>query len=233
MTRRTWPILLASATGLAILLALGTWQMQRLSWKQNLIAQAESALSATPMPLDEALAKVMAGERRDYVKVKASGTFAPREPLRLLATAKGVAAWQLVQGFEQPNGAAVLVSRGKIPQGLEVPAAPVEQVEIIGLLVWHDQGRGQFDVDNNPEQNEWYWWDVVAMSNQFSATHLNPNYGVVNLLPDQPGTQGLMVELPKSNLRNNHLGYAITWFGLAAVLLVMTCLFVVQRRRAG
>jgi surfeit locus 1 family protein len=230
-TIRIWPVLIASALGLALLLALGVWQMQRLSWKQSLIAEATAALAAEPITLDAALAEVMAGKKRDYVKVKATGQYAPREPLRLLTTANGAAAWQLVQGFDQPNGAPVLVSRGKIAQNQNVPNAPTGQVDVTGLLVWHDQGRGRFDVDNNPERNEWYWWDVVAMSNQFSATHLNPNYAVLNLLPDQPGSEGLVVEQPKANLRNNHLGYAITWFGLAAVLAVMTILFVLQKRR--
>jgi surfeit locus 1 family protein len=231
MKRRIWPVLLASAIGLAILLTLGVWQVQRLAWKQNLIAEADAALSAAPVPLDEALAKVMAGEKREFVKVSARGTFAPREPLRLLTTVNGTAAWQLVHGFEQSNGAPVLVNRGKIAQGRELPPPTAEEVEVVGLLVWHDQGRGRFDVDNKPDQNEWYWWDVVAMSNQFSATHLHPNYAVLNLLPDQPGTQGLVVEQPKANLRNNHLGYAITWFGLAAVLVVMTVIFMKQRLR--
>ncbi len=70
------------------------------------------------------------------------------------------------------------------------------------------------------------------MANQFSATHLNPNYVVVNLVAASPGTEGLYVEAPKANLRNNHLGYAITWFGLAAVLVVMTGVFLIQNRHS-
>jgi surfeit locus 1 family protein len=138
-----------------------------------------------------------------------------------------------VHGFEQANGAPVLVSRGKLADGQPLPPAPTAETEVIGHLIWHDQGRGFFDVDNKPDENRWYWWDVVAMTNQFAATHLNPNYAVVHLVPGAPGTEGLVVEEVKANLRNNHLGYAITWFGLAAALLVMTAIFLYRPRHSG
>ena len=70
------------------------------------------------------------------------------------------------------------------------------------------------------------------MTNQFSATHVNPNYAVVHLVPGSPGTEGLFVEQPKANLRNNHLGYAITWFGLAAVLAMISGIFIFQNRHS-
>jgi surfeit locus 1 family protein len=226
MKPRIWPIVVATIVGLAILLTLGLWQLQRLAWKNALIARANAAIAAEPIPLDQALELFLAGKNVDYVKVKARGKFAPGDPLQLLSSANSGPAYELVQGFEQTQGAPVLVSRGKIAINQQFPKSDQTEVEIIGHLVWHDQGRGYFDVDNKPDANLWYWWDVVAMTNQFSATHLNPNYAVVHLVPGSPGTEGLTVEAPKANLRNNHLGYAITWFGLAAVLLVMAGLFI-------
>ncbi len=228
--KRTWPVLIASGLGLALLLWLGTWQLQRLAWKNQLIADYDQAIASEPIALDEALEKFLAGQRIDGMKVKATGKFAPRDALRLLASTPAGPAWELVHGFELTSGSAVLVNRGKINHDQQLPTPTGETVNIVGHIVWHDEGRGYFDVDNNPQSNQWYWWDVVAMANQFSATHLNPNYVVVNLVVGSPGTEGLFVEQPKANLRNNHLGYAITWFGLAAVLVMMTGLFLFQSR---
>jgi surfeit locus 1 family protein len=225
MRRSIWPVLLFASIGLVILISLGVWQVQRLAWKQGLLAKIDAAIAAEPVPLDEAIEKFLAGEVIAFRKVKARGRFAPRDPLRLLSSATGAPAWTLVQGFEQAAGAPVLVNRGKLPQDVALPPADGREIEIVGLVHWHDEGRGYFDVDNRPEENQWYWWDVVAMANQFSATHADPNYIVLDLLPGSPGTDGLFVEQPKANLRNNHLGYAITWFGLAIVLVVMTALF--------
>jgi surfeit locus 1 family protein len=231
MKPRIWPILLASGIGLAILLALGVWQVQRLAWKNALIADYDKAITADPIPLDAALELFLAGKRIDGMKVKATGHFATREPLRLLTSSSSGPAWELIHGFELDSGSAALVDRGKINHGQALPIATGATVEIIGHIVWHDQGKGIFDVDNQPDANQWYWWDVVAMTNQFSATHLNPNYVVINLVKGSPGTEGLEVDPPKANLRNNHLGYAITWFGLAAALLVMTGVFVARTVR--
>lgn len=229
--KRVWPVILASSLGLALLLWLGTWQLQRLAWKNQLNADYDKAIASDPVALDVALEQYLAGKRIDGMKVKAQGKFAPRPALRFLTSTPQGPAWALVHGFELTSGSAVLVNRGKINHDQELPTSTDATVEVIGHVVWHDQGKGIFDVENKPEENFWYWWDVVAMTNQFSATHLNPNYVVVNLVPGSPGTEGLYVEAPKANLRNNHLGYAITWFGLAAVLVVMTGVFLLQNRK--
>ncbi len=231
MKPRIWPILLASAISLAILLALGVWQVKRLAWKNALIADYDKAITAEPVSLDVALEQFLAGKRIDGMKVKATGHFAAREPLRLLTSSSTGPAWELIHGFELDSTSAVLVDRGKIDHGKTLPLSTGATVEIIGHIVWHDQGRGFFDVENQPDANQWYWWDVLAMTNQFSATHLNPNYVVVHLIAGSPGSEGLEVDAPKASLRNNHLGYAITWFGLAAALLVMTGVFVARIRK--
>jgi surfeit locus 1 family protein len=230
MKRRVWPVLLVSGLGLALLLWLGTWQLQRLAWKNQLISDYDRAIASEPVPLETALEQFLGGKRIDGMKVTATGKFAPREPLRLLTSTSAGPAWELVHGFEPITGRPVLVNRGKLPHNQNPPAPTNATVDIVGHIVWHDQGRGFFDVDNNPQQNIWYWWDMIAMANQFSATHLDPNYVVVDLVPGSPGTEGLTVEAPKANLRNNHLGYAITWFGLALALVVMTALFLYRPR---
>jgi surfeit locus 1 family protein len=199
MKPRIWPILLASAIGLAILISLGVWQVQRLAWKNELIANF------------------------DKTKVTITGHFTDTTPRRLLTSYDGGPAWLLLQGFETADGKKLLVSRGKIPQSATLPANNLSTLTLTGHIQNHNKGRGYFDVDNKPVDNQWYYWDVNAMLGQASD-----NGEVLHLIPGSPGTEGLFVEPPKSDLNNNHLGYAITWFGLAAALLVMTGVFVMR-----
>ena len=199
MKPRIWPILLASGIGLAILLALGAWQVQRLAWKNALIANF------------------------DKTKVTITGHFTDTTPQRLLTSYDGSPAWLLLQGFQTDDGKKRLVSRGKIPQNATLPANNLATLTLTGHIQNHNKGRGYFDVDNKPVENQWYYWDVDAMLGEASD-----NGTVLHLIPGSPGTEGLFVEPPKSDLNNNHLGYAITWFGLAAALLVMTVVFVMR-----
>ncbi|MFT3672805.1 SURF1 family protein [Aestuariivirga sp.] len=220
---RVWPVLLAAGIGLAILLALGTWQVKRLAWKEGLIAAIDRAIAADPVSLTDALAK----PDPDFTKVTVTGAFSG-PGLRRLAVVNGGPGWEVVQGFVTTDGARLLVSRGLIPEAAAIPQSPAE-VTTTGILRRHG-ARGTYDGDNDVAGNRWYWWDVPAMQQavfggQGLATPL-----VLHLLPKADGTAGLTVEPPKADLRNNHLGYAITWFGLAAALVVVTGVFL--RRNA-
>lgn len=222
MKPRLWPVLLAAGLGLAILLSLGAWQVKRLAWKQELIAATDRALAAEPVDLAVALAR----PDPDFTKVGITGTFEDRS-LRLLTARSGGAGWEIVQGFTTTAGQSLLVARGVAADGVDVPAAAGPK-EITGILRRHGV-RATFDADNDVAANRWYWWDVTAMltaamGHRTAATDL-----VLHLVPGSPGTEGLIVDPPKASLRNNHLGYAITWFGLAAALLVVTAVFVWRR----
>lgn len=230
MKRKLWPVLLAATLGFAVLVSLGVWQVQRLALKNALIAEIDRNLAAVPVSLEDALKQVVDGKHPQGLKVKATGAFMPRTVLRKLATHNSGPAFDLIKGFKSTGGAIVLVKLGKLQEGQQVPAAADTPIDVAGILVWHDQGRGRFDPDNRPDLNLWHWWDVPAMAQQLGI--VEPSLGlVVELLPGSPGTEGLVVDPPKANLRNNHLGYAITWFGLAGVLAVMAVIFIVQLKR--
>ena len=94
---RVWPVLLAAGIGLAILLALGTWQVKRLAWKEGLIAAIDRAIAADPVSLTDALAK----PDPDFTKVTVTGAFSG-PGLRRLAVVNGGPGWEVVQGFVEP-----------------------------------------------------------------------------------------------------------------------------------
>ncbi|MBL8791398.1 MAG: SURF1 family protein [Rhizobiales bacterium] len=223
---RVWPILLAAAIGLAILLSLGAWQVKRLSWKEGLIAAIDRALAAEPVSLAQALAKA----EPDFTKVTVTGEFTG-PALRRLAVVNGGPGWEIVQGFVTPEGSRLLVSRGLIRESEAVPRSP-SSLTTTGILRRHGQ-RGPYDADNDEAGNRWYWWDVPAMQQAVFGSADVATPLVLHLLPEADGTAGLVVEPPRAELRNNHLGYAVTWFGLAAALVAVTAVFLRRNARTG
>jgi surfeit locus 1 family protein len=237
MKPRIWPILLASAIGLAILLALGVWQVQRLAWKNALIADLERRAQEPAIELTSDLFAFTNGQGSktlaEHTRVKAHGEFLPAPPFRFIAVANGAPGWRLLHLFRTDTDLYLFVDRGVLPDGATIKM-PSGKIEIHGIVAQHNQGAGLFDPENDFANNQWYWWDWYMLQH-FAGETLDRGIltdFAVQLLPDTPGTEGLIVEPPKTNLRNNHLGYAITWFGLAAALMVMTGVFVMRIRRA-
>ncbi len=225
--RRLWPLLLSAGLGFILLTSLSVWQVQRLQWKERLIADVEARLAEPARRMSDVTASPE--EDGTIAKVKVSGRFLPAI-LRKIATVNGGPGWEILQGFEMGEGGALLVSRGLAAEGQAVTTPPGE-MELQGLLRRHETRKGIFDPDNDPAGGRWYTWDVAAMADAAVPDGAPARLEVLHLLPGSPGTEGLHVEPPKAELRNNHLGYAITWFGLAATLAVMTALFAWQGRK--
>jgi surfeit locus 1 family protein len=230
---RRWPVLFTSGLGLAILLSLGTWQVFRLQEKTAQIAAIDARIAAAPTPLAEALARAANGENLEYTKVQMQGAFLAVPDLRKLGTFNGGPGYELIAPLLTDDATLVLVDRGAIPAEQRDPKyrmAPRETATHTGILRLHNKGQGLFDPDNSPETNQWYWWDIPAM---LAAVDVPANAKVSNLivqlLPEQTEQAPPFPAALKSELRNNHLGYAITWYGLAAALVAVTWAFVRKR----
>ncbi len=231
MKTRLWPILLASAIGIAILLGLGVWQIKRLGQKEVLIASLENRLKTPPIPLSEALAKQGQGEDIEYLKVTLTGQPDTKNAFRKVASINGDPGWEIIEPFRTDDGSMVLVDLGAIAENQPLNFAETSQT-IVGVVRFHNRGRGYFDNDNDAAKNIWYWWDVPSMLsglNHIAAIHAAPF--VLQKLPDTENEVPL-AELPKVELANNHLGYAITWFGLAAALAGVTGFYAFSLRKS-
>jgi surfeit locus 1 family protein len=236
--QRIWPVLLAAGIGFCILCGLGVWQVKRLAWKEALIADLDKRLQEPPREVTPKLFDEKYGEfppkLQEHTRLKAKGRFFSFEPYRMIATANGAPGWRLLHPFKADSGPILYVDRGVLPEGASFPTSS-KAVEIEGIIAWHDKGHGLFDPDNDVENNRWYWWDWYQLGHDLSGK-VTPDNGPVGdfalqLLPGSPGTDGLFVEAPKTGLRNNHLGYAITWFGLAAALVGVTGAFIWRSTR--
>ena len=232
MKPRLWPALVAALIGIAILLALGAWQVQRLSWKQDLLAAVEERLAAAPSDLASVLDAEDAGDDIEFRKVSLSGRFLHADEKLMLATLDGKVGWEVITPFLTDSGIAVLVDRGFVPDGLRDPAKRMtpETASLTGIVRRHASARGLFDPDNDVAGNMWYWWDVPGM---LAASAIPPDAKVapfvIQALPTD-GTSYPRPPEPRAAFRNNHLQYAITWFGLALVLAIVAFFFARQQR---
>ena len=204
-----------------VLLGLGTWQVQRLGWKEALIAERAAGLAAAPIRVPAAGATA---EEVDFRRGTATGRFRHDKEMYLTGRVRnGVAGHHVVTPLVLAGGAAVLVNRGWVPADRKDPArraaGQVEGTVSVTGILRAPGAKGRFTPDNDPDGNTWFHLDVPAMA---AAAGLD---GALPYVLDADGTAnpgGLPVggQTPTA-LRNDHLQYAITWFALAAALAVI------------
>lgn len=225
---------LAALFGIIVLLGLGTWQLQRLEWKEGLIAAYQARRAAPPIPLPDPIADPAALDNRP---VRLRGRFLNDRELYLGARSyKGQVGFHVVTPFRLDDGRSVLVDRGWVPPDRRDPATrPQGQlagtVEVTGLArVGGWRGSDMFRPANQPEQNHWLWYDLPAMAARAGLDDAITAVYVAAAPRALPGGLPIGV-LPGVSLRNDHLQYAITWYTLAAALLVIY--FLHQSRPTG
>ncbi len=216
---------------LAVLIGLGVWQLDRLSWKRDLIAAMEQRMGEAPLELSEILA--LPADERPWRPVRVVGTFLnDREmPLYRPAVDGGAVGYHIITPLLLADGRAVLVNRGWVPLEKRLAesrtGSPEGQVWVTGIV--RDVGeRTTFTNDNNPSTGEWYWFDPDAMAAE-AGVPLLPIVVVADQGSDPqqlPIGGQVRLEIP-----NHHLQYALTWFALAAVLLVIYGILLMRTRR--
>jgi len=223
---------IAALIGLAILISLGTWQLQRKAWKEKLIATVTERIDQPPQALPpRAQWSQLTEPDSEYARVRFTATFLPGEAfvytagssLRPDVTGQGfwVFAPARLAGSGFADGTTVLVNRGFVPTDRKDAAtraagALAGPVEIVGYIRW-PESRGWFAAADNPQANVFFVRDPQAMAGALGATPDAPFY-IDQELPVPPGG------LPKPGridvtLPNNHWQYAITWYGLALALI--------------
>ncbi len=233
-----WPTAL-SVAGLAVLIGLGTWQLQRKQWKDQLIAKIAARIAASPVPLSQAQQTWLAGGDIDYLHVTARGRLHHDKERYLYAPAKSGLGWHVYTPLEWAPSQVVWINRGFVPDERKDPASRREgqlpgEVEVTGLVrVPH--GTGLFTPANDVARNLWYWPDPTAMhASAFADTAVRALAFTVDVdaRPEPPGglPRGGVTRL---DLPNRHLEYALTWYGLALTLIGVYGAFAASRLRPG
>lgn len=222
--------------GMALLVWLGWWQVERLQWKTALIAQMEERAAGEPRALAEVAARQADGEDIAFIRTTASGEFLHDRELFVLATSAGVVGWRVVTPLALEDGGTVLVDRGFIPHEFKDAAhrpgsQPAGEIAITGVVRPEAQGQAPFTPDNDPAANVWHWWAVPEMA---EAAGLDDAAPFVIQAEPSPGDAAWprATRVDPASVSNRHLGYALTWFGLAAVLAAMTGLYLFRARHA-
>jgi surfeit locus 1 family protein len=236
--RWKWPLAGALAlAAFAVLVGLGLWQVERLQWKEGLIRQIDERIHAAPRPLAEIEELYRMAGDVDYVPVTAAGTFLHEGERHFLATWKGESGFYVYTPLRLADGRIVFVNRGFVPYAMKDPAKRrMGQVQgtvtVTGLARNALPGKPSSLVpDNDPDGNVFYWKDRdgMARSARLPATvEILPVFIDADAAPNPGGLPvgGVtMVEMP-----NNHLQYAVTWFGLAAALAGVTAMTLLRRR---
>lgn len=208
--------------GLATLLALGLWQLDRLDWKRGIITEAERRLSMPPvfLPVD------LDAERDDYLPVFVQGRFTGDELYHLTSQKPQGPGFDIIAPFEMTDGRRILVERGYVPQDQRDPAtrtAPDGPQRIEGFLRWPDD-MNRFTPDPDTEKRIWYARNVPSLSGGAGTDPVMIVQAPTGVEEFPRGRAGVV------RIRNNHLQYALTWFGIAVIWLVMTLFWAYRQR---
>jgi surfeit locus 1 family protein len=215
---------------LVALVWLGTWQLQRLQWKLGLIAQVNRNLILPSVTLEAAL---RLGKDAEYRRVAVSGRFDHRQEAYVYGLLDGVPVYHVVTPLILADGRALLIDRGIVPEKLMNPARRRTgqlsgEVRVVG--VWRPGVRpGLFTPNPDLARRLWFARDVASIA---AADH-RPVVAPVLVEADATANPGGWPEGGHTvvTFRNEHLQYAITWYGLAAALIGIYIAFHVQKGR--
>lgn len=213
--------------GIAILIGLGMWQLDRKVWKENLIATVSSRAEREPHALPPRSDwERLKADTNEYTRVAFSAEFLEGEEAYAYTAGSSLRADVEGQGFwvfspaRLAGGSILLINRGFVPTDHKDPAKRAEgtprgSVDIVGYMRW-PEARNLFTPPDEPNNNVWYARDPKAMAEAHKWTLAAPFY-IDQEAPMPPGG------LPKPGkievrMPNNHLQYALTWFGLALAL---------------
>ena len=192
---------------LAILLGLGTWQLHRRAWKRDLLDRIEAAERAPGVPLG--------ADPEPFAKVAATGVFSPQTALYGVELRGETLGAHLLQPLERPGAAAVLVDRGWVDAGRPPPATPAGAVTVEGY-VRPPEHPAWLSARDEPEHRRFFTLDPQPIASVLGVPGALP-FTLVAMGPR--GLPDPVQALPRPP--NDHLQYAMTWYGFAVTLLVI------------
>lgn len=219
-----------------VLVMLGTWQMHRLSWKEGLLADIESRRHQPAATVEDIEALLRSGGDVDYRAMTASGVFLNDKERRFLATHDGAAGFYIYTPLQLTDGRYLFVNRGFVPDDRKNPDSRMGgqllgQQRITGLARAKLLEKPSSLVpDNDTAKNVFYWKDLDAMATSvgLSTDKVLPFFLDAGPAP-VPG--GLPIGgVTQVDLPNSHLQYALTWYGLAATLAVISVVVIVRKK---
>ncbi len=210
-----------TVVGIIVLCALGVWQIQRLHWKENILAQVDTAWSLPPVDI------TTIGDA-PMVRVKADGQYGTRFFYITSRTYKGQVGLFVIAPLRLDNGKIVLVNRGWTPPDIGDDQTHGTLASVTGIFHAGGEKANRFTPENDPQKDLWYRIDPHDMAIALNVDETSILNGV---LVEENGDPARVLPVPvgaQPHMNNNHLSYALFWFSMAAALL---CIFFLRFMR--
>ena len=219
--KRIWFIVFIGFAGTACLLYLGKWQIDRLYWKLDVLKKIDQKIAAAPVPLPAEPSESI----HKYLSVEISGQFL-QESIRVLASKKRFGAGYRIIHVFHTNGRRLLVDLGFVGLETDYDVDLINDISLVGNLHWPDE-VDNFTPEPDLENNIWFARNVERVA---SALKTEP---ILLILKDSTLKDQNIKPMPidTTHIPNDHLQYAITWFSLAIIWALMSCLFIWTTRQ--
>ena len=245
-TRSTFTKAVLALAGIALFisfLSLGTWQVQRRAWKLDLIERIDQRVHAQPVAVPApADWPRISKETHEYLPVSAQGRWLEGRSVLTQAVSELGAGFWLLTPLQQADGSQVLVNRGFVPTAerkafadriaAAAAGAAAETVAVTGLLRLSEP-KGGFMRENAAAEDRWHSRDVAAIAAAKGLAQAAPFF-IDQGLPGQPVAANVWPRpgMTVIQFSNTHAVYALTWYGLALMVLLAAWLVVRHERRA-
>lgn len=230
-----WTIAVAGLFSFVSLILLGNWQLDRRIWKLDLIERVETRVHASPKSAPAAELAV-SKDADEYQRVAVTGSFlGGKDTLVVAATALGSGYWVMTP-FQRVDQSIVLINRGFISQGVQAAPALTDPQQVVGLLRMTEP-KGSVVRANDAALDRWYSRDVAAIAASheliaapyfIDAEKRDSAQTPLPLDVSQHPVGGLTVV----KFYNSHLVYAVTWYGLALMIIVGAVIVIREERKS-
>lgn len=229
-------LVLLAATFVALVL-LGNWQVRRLHWKEALLSDIAMRRAMPPVGIEKIGEVLASGGDVEYRPVNVTGRFDNSREQYFFATFNGASGYYVYTPLQLSGGEYLFVNRGFVPFDRKDPATR-QKGEVTGDVTVTGLARARLDrkpswfvPDNDPAKNIFYWKDLDAMTAHagLDKAHVLQFFVDANAAPNPGGLpEGGVTQF---DFPNNHLQYAVTWYGLAAALAVISLVYWLRERK--
>ena len=217
--KKLFSSLIYSSIAIIILVSLGTWQLERLRWKTDILTSMKTSLSLPPLEISNDIIKNI--NNYSYRQIQLTGSYLYTNHLTIYSKVLNKKVGKhLVIPFKTQYGT-ILVNRGFIPKDYKIPDSSETEIIKINGIVKFQQSINYFTPQNNIFKNEWYYININEVSEYISVPLLN--FYIIeknNIEEEYPVGSQYNINIP-----NDHLQYAITWFSLALALSIFMNIF--------
>jgi len=210
MSRRIIFVLFMGVLAPAIFIWLGTWQLHRMVWKQDILDGIDARLAAAPVDVP-AVPDVL---KDKYLQVTLRGVIEPRE-LHVLGFGKGGPGFRVITAMKLDDGRRILVDRGFIAENAKSDPRIGGETIAIGGMIWPNE-TDKYIAPPDMEKNIWFARNIPLMAQALQTE------GIMVAIRESDHNEGITPQIVSTNISNRHLEYVLTWYSMAIIWFGMT-----------